>query len=98
MEEARPVAVFFFVSAGLSLLTRGLVLESFGNSTSNTSKSIVLIVLWFMCLLYSLALGNRVIICSVSMVLGLGTLVDTPYLAGSVVAFLGGSDNPLGSQ
>jgi len=75
-----------------------LVLESFSNSTSNTSKSIVLIVLWFTSLLYLLALGNRVIVRSVSVVLGLATLVDTPYVAGFVVAFLGGSDNPLGSQ
>jgi len=42
-----------------------------------------------MSLLYSLALGNRVIVHSVSVVLVLGTLVDTPYLAGFVVAFLG---------
>jgi hypothetical protein len=51
-----------------------------------------------MSLLYSLTLGNRVIVRSVSMVLGLGTLIDTPYIAGFVVAFFGGSDNPLGSQ
>jgi len=31
-------------------------------------------------------LGNRVIIHSISVVLGLGTLVDTPYLARLVVA------------
>jgi len=37
-------------------------------------------------LLYSLALGNRVIIRSVSVVLGLRILVDTPYLARFVVA------------
>ena len=37
-------------------------------------------------LLYSLVLGNRVIVCSGSVVLGLGTLVDTPYLARFVVA------------
>ena len=37
---------------------------------------------------------NRVIVHSVSVVLGLGTLIDTPYLAGFVVA-LGGSDNLL---
>jgi len=42
-----------------------------------------------MSLLYLLALGNRVIICSVRVVLGLGTLVDTPYLARFLVAFLG---------
>ena len=47
-------------------------------------------------LLYSVCIGNRITVCSVSMVFGLETLVDTPYLAGFVVA-LGGSDNPLGS-
>jgi len=97
VEEAQPIGALFFVSSGSSLFTQGLVLESFSNSTSNTSKSIVLIVLWFTSLLYSLAHGNRVIVRSVSVVLGLGTLVDTPYLGGSVVAFLGESDNPLGS-
>ena len=86
MEEARPVDVFFLVFTGSSLLTRGLVLESFSNSTSNTSKFIVLIVLWFMGLLYSLCIGNRVIFHSISMVLGIGILVDTPYLAAFVVA------------
>ena len=45
VEEARLVGVFFLVSTGSSLLTRGLVLELLGNSTSNTSKFIVLIVL-----------------------------------------------------
>ena len=45
VEEARPVGAFFVVSVGSSLLTQGLVLESFGNLTSNTSK-FVLIVLW----------------------------------------------------
>ena len=95
MEEARPVGVSSpVVSTGSSLLTRGLVLGSFSNSTSNTRKFIVLIVLWFTTLLYSLRVGNRVIIRSVSMVLGLGILVDTPYLAGFVVA-LGGSDSLL---
>ena len=49
-----------------------------------------------MSLLYSLRIGNIVIIHSVSMVLGLGILVDTPCLARFVVA-LWGSDNPLGS-
>jgi len=49
-----------------------------------------------MSLLYSLCIGNRVIIRSINMVLGLGILVDTPYLARFVVA-LGGSENPLGS-
>jgi len=96
VEEARPVGAFFFVSSGSGLLTPGLVPESFGNSTSDTSKLFVLIVLWFTSLLYSLHVGNRVIIHSVCVVLGLGILVDTPCLAGFVVA-LGGSDNPLGS-
>jgi hypothetical protein len=41
------------VPTGSSLLTRGLVLGFFGNSTSNT-KYVVIIVLWFMSLLYSL--------------------------------------------
>jgi len=72
--EARPVGVFFLVSVGSSLLTRGLVLESFGNLTSNTSKYIILVVLWFMGLLCSLCIGNRVIIRRVSMMLG----VDGP--------------------
>jgi len=94
VEEARPIGVFFLVSMESSLLARGLVLESFSNSTSNTRKFIVLIVLWFTTLLYSLRVGNTVIIRSVSMVLGLGMLVDTPYLAGFVVA-LGGSDSLL---
>ena len=40
-----------------------------------------------MSLLYSLHIGNRVIIRRVSVVLGLGILVDTPCLAGFVVAF-----------
>jgi hypothetical protein len=60
------------VPAGSSLLTRGLVLGFFSNSTSNTSKYNVIIVLWFTSLLYSLPVEGRVIICSVSMVLGLG--------------------------
>jgi hypothetical protein len=47
-----------------------------------------------MSLLYSLRVGNRVIICSVSMVLGLGILVDTPYLARLVSSSVG-SDNPI---
>jgi len=42
-----------------------------------------------MSLLYSLRVGNKVIIHSVSMVLRLGILVDTPCLAGFVVAFWG---------
>jgi hypothetical protein len=45
-----------------------------------------------MSLLYLLHVGNRVIIRSVSMVLGLGILIDTPYLAGSVCSNMG-SDN-----
>jgi hypothetical protein len=45
-----------------------------------------------MSLLYSLRVGNRVIIRSVSMVLGLGILIDTPYLVGSVCSNVG-SDN-----
>jgi hypothetical protein len=45
-----------------------------------------------MSLLYSLRVGNRVIIRSVSVVLGLRILVDTPYLAGSVCSNVG-SDN-----
>jgi len=46
VEEARPVDVSSpVVSVGSSLLTQGLALGSFGNSTSNTSK---FIVLWFM--------------------------------------------------
>ena len=95
VEEARLVGVSTLVLfVGLSLLTQGLVLESFSNSTSNTSNFIVLIVLWFMGLLYSLVLGNRVIICSISMVLGLGIHIDTPYPAGFVVT-LGGSDSLL---
>jgi len=43
VEKARPIGVFFLVSVGSSLLTRGLVLESFGNSTSNTSKLLFLL-------------------------------------------------------
>ena len=43
VEEARPINVFFLVSAGSSLLTRGLVLESIGNSTSNISKLLYLL-------------------------------------------------------
>ena len=42
VEEARSVGVFFFVSSESILLTRGLVLESFGNMTSNTSKLFLL--------------------------------------------------------
>jgi hypothetical protein len=43
----------WLVPVGSSLQTRGMVLGFFGNSTSNT-KYIVIIVLWFMSLLYSL--------------------------------------------
>jgi hypothetical protein len=53
-------------------LTRGLLMRFFGNLTSNTSKYIVIIVLWFVSLLYSLRVEFRVIIHSVSVVLGLG--------------------------
>jgi hypothetical protein len=53
------------------------------------SKYVVIIVLWFTSLLYSLHIGNRVIIHSVSMVLGLGILVDTPYLARLVCSNVG---------
>jgi hypothetical protein len=63
LKEAQPIGVSsLVVPTGSSLLTRGLVLGSFGNSTSNTSKFIVIIVLWFTSLLYSLRVGNRVII------------------------------------
>jgi hypothetical protein len=55
LEEAQPVGVSSpVVPVGSSLLARGLVLRSFGNSTSNTSKFIVIIALWFTSLLYSL--------------------------------------------
>jgi hypothetical protein len=47
-----------------------------------------------MSLLYSLHVGNRVIIRSVSVVLGLGILVDIPYLAGLVSSSMG-HDNPI---
>jgi hypothetical protein len=56
------------------------------------NKYVIIIVLWFTSLLYLLRVGNRVIIRSVSVVLGLGVLVDTPYLAGSVCSNVG-SDN-----
>jgi hypothetical protein len=63
LKEARAVGVSsLVVPTGSSLLARGLVLGSFGNSTSNTSKFIAIIVLWFTSLLYSLRVGNRVII------------------------------------
>jgi hypothetical protein len=63
LEEARPVDVSsLVVPTGSSILARGLVLGSFCNSTSNTSKFIVIIVLWFTSLLYSLRVGNRVIV------------------------------------
>jgi hypothetical protein len=45
-------------------------------------------------LLYSLRIGNRVIIRSVSVVLGLGILMDIPYLAGLVSSSVG-HDNPI---
>jgi hypothetical protein len=45
-------------------------------------------------LLYSLRVGNRVIIHSVSVVLGLGILMDIPYLAGLVSSSVG-RDNPI---
>jgi hypothetical protein len=54
-------------------LARGLLLSFFGNLTSNNSKYII-IVLWFVSLLYSLHVKFRVIIHSVSVVLGLGYL------------------------
>jgi hypothetical protein len=47
-----------------------------------------------MSLLYSLHVGNRVIIRSVSVVFGLGILIDTSYLAGLVSSSVG-SDNPI---
>jgi hypothetical protein len=63
LEEAQPIGVSSpVVPTGSSLLTRGLVLGSFDNSTSNTSKFIVIIVLWFTSLLHSLRVGNRVIV------------------------------------
>ena len=46
-------------------------------------------------LLYSLALGNRVIIRSISVVLGLQILIDTPFL-GRICGSIRGNDNPLG--
>jgi hypothetical protein len=58
------------------------------------SKYVVIIVLCFMSLLYSLRVGNKVIIRSVSVVLGLGILVDIPYLAGLVSSSVG-RDNPI---
>jgi hypothetical protein len=47
-----------------------------------------------MSLLYSLHVGNRVIIRSVSVVLGLGILIDIRCLAGSVCSSVG-RDNPI---
>jgi hypothetical protein len=58
------------------------------------SKYVVIIVLWFTGLLYSLLVGNIVIIRSVSVVLGLEILVVTPYLAGLVSSSMG-HDNPI---
>jgi hypothetical protein len=55
LEEARFVGVSsLVVPIGSSLLARGLVPRSFDNSTSNTSKFIVIIALGFMDLLYLL--------------------------------------------
>jgi hypothetical protein len=63
LEQAWPVGVSSpVVHTGSSLLAQGLVLGSFGNSTSNTSKFIVIIILWFTSLLYSLRVRNRVIV------------------------------------
>jgi hypothetical protein len=45
-------------------------------------------------LLYSIHIGNRVIVRSVSVVLRLGILVAIPYLAGSVYSSVG-LDNPI---
>jgi hypothetical protein len=47
-----------------------------------------------MSLLYSLHVGNRVIIRNISVVLGLGILIDIPYLAGLVSSSVG-HDNPI---
>ena len=44
-------------------------------------------------LLYSLHVENRVIVRSVSIVLGLGILVDTPYLARTMV--VAGESSPF---
>jgi hypothetical protein len=66
------VSPLWLVLVGSSQLTQGLVLGFFGNSISNTSKYNVIIVLWFTSLLYSLPVEGRVIIYSVSVVLGLG--------------------------
>jgi hypothetical protein len=53
-----------------------------------------MIVLWFTSLLYSLRVGNRVIIHSVSVVLGLEKLMNIPYLTGLVSSSMG-RDNPI---
>jgi hypothetical protein len=46
LEEAQPIGVSSpVVPAGSSLLAQGLVLGSFDNSTSNTSKFIIIIAL-----------------------------------------------------
>jgi hypothetical protein len=45
-------------------------------------------------LFYSLRVGNRVIVHSVSVVLRLGILIVIPYLAGSVCSSMG-RDNPI---
>jgi hypothetical protein len=60
-----------------------------GNSTSNTA-----IIIWFMGLLYSLHVENRVIVRSISVMLRLGILVAIPCLAGSVCSSVG-CDNPI---
>jgi hypothetical protein len=73
LEEAWPVvSPLQFVPVGSSLLTQSLFLRFFNISTSNTSKCLVIIVLWFVSLLYSFCIESRVIISSVSMVFGLG--------------------------
>jgi hypothetical protein len=61
------------VPAGSSLLTRGLVLRFFSNSTFNTKK----VRCYYCSLVYEFTLffsmiEGRVIICSVSVVLGRG--------------------------
>jgi hypothetical protein len=66
------VSPLWLVPARSSFLIRGLVLGFFGNSTSNTSKYNLIILLWFTSLLYSLPVEGRVIICCLSVVLGLG--------------------------
>jgi hypothetical protein len=61
------------VPAGSSLLTRGLVLRFFSNSTSNTKKvHCYYYSLVYEFTLFSSMIEGRVIICSVSVVLGRG--------------------------